>query len=377
MTPDGSGYLLYHSIGMFRGKARAISDALSSFVADWSEPDDAQWAKALELRSAFIERWRTLIGAPLGTVTTTENVTAALFSIIGGLPQCHLNGRRLLVAGDCFPSLHFLLDGLARRFGFTLDTVPLRPGEYWVREEDILRRWDSNVGLALLTSVTSTASYRCDLESLVEHGRRMGSLIGVDITQGAGILPYRVDAPHVDFIVSSSLKWLCGTPGAGILYVEPSLLQSCQPELRGWFSQEDIFSWQIDAFSFAGDARRFDHGTPSILACVGTLPCLAWHAEQEPALAHNRMLVDKIIAFADSAGFELASPQDEARRGGSIMVRLPVGIDGARVVGGLRSAGVFADCRGATLRLSPGYITTSEGVERLFETLPRLTYMAA
>ena len=125
----------------------------------------------------------------------------------------------MLVAADCFPSLHFLLAGLAERHGFRLDTVPLRPGESWVREEDFIERWTADVGVALVTQVTSTASYRCDLPVLVAHGRRIGSLVGVDVTQGIGLIPYDAQAPEVDFTVSTSLKWLSGTAGAGILHV--------------------------------------------------------------------------------------------------------------------------------------------------------------
>ena len=59
-----------------------------------------------------------LIGAPAGTLTTAENVTTALYSLIGSLPDRHLRGRKLLIAADCFPSLHFLLAGMAERRGF-------------------------------------------------------------------------------------------------------------------------------------------------------------------------------------------------------------------------------------------------------------------
>ncbi len=370
-TQDGSGYFLYHSIGMYPGKAEDMESAFSSFARSWGKLDDGQWMRALGARQQFIELWSKLIGAPKGTLTSAENVTTALYSLIGALPEEHLKNRTLLVAGDCFPSLHFLLSGLAKRFGFDLRTVPLRPGESWVRDEDIIAAWDGSVGLALLTFVTSTASHRCDLESLVAHGRRMGSLVGVDITQGVGLLPFHVDKPHVDFTVSTSLKWLCGTPGAGIIHVAEPLLSTCEPELRGWFSQDDIFSWDLDAFAYAGDARRFDHGTPSVLACAGSVPALQWHARQDKAalLAHNRSLGQSIIDTAPSLGMELASPRDATRRGGSIMLRLPDGVDPAASVNRLRDQGIHTDCRGRIMRLSPGTVTSAEGVDRLFAGL--------
>src|SRR5262245_2558410 len=371
---SGSVYFLYHSIGMFPGKEALIAEGLRKYAHLWSLPDDSQWPQALAIRQKFVERWRSLINAQPGTLTTAENVTTALYSLIGSLPPRYLGGRRVLVAADCFPSLHFLLAGLAQQHGFSLDTVPLRAGESWVREEDFIARWTADVGVALITQVTSTASYRCDIAALVAHGRRMGSLVGVDVTQGIGLIPHDAQTPEVDFTGSTSLKWLSGTAGAGILQVRAALLRECRPELRGWFSQENPFSWDLNAFNYAPDARRFDHGTPSVVACAGTLPALQWHAQQDCAalLSHNRSLTDAIIAGADDLGLELVTPRDESRRGGSVMLKVPTSADPRAVVDRLRTADIYTDCRGTTLRLSPGNVTTLSGVERLLNELGRL-----
>ncbi len=305
-----SGYFLYHSIGTFPDKGRLVGEALSAFSQSWSAENDGQWPAALGARQDFIDAWRQLIDAPAGSLTTSENVTAALYSLVGALPQSRLRGRRFLIGADCFPSLHFLLAKLAERFGFTLDTVPIRPGEKWVRDEDFIARWQDDVGVALLTFVTSTASHQCDVKALTEHGKRVGSIVGADITQGVGLLPFSIADTGVDFVVSTSLKWLCGTSGAGILQVGPELLATCEPELRGWFSQEDPFSWALDSFAYAADIRRFDHGTPAILANVASLPGLAWVARtgMDAIHKHNAALTRRIIDQASENGWEIGSP---------------------------------------------------------------------
>ncbi len=369
-----SGYFLYHSIGTFPGKAKAVASALSAFAEIWSAEDDGQWPAALQQRQAFIGAWERQIHAGAGTLTTTENVTSGLYNLLGALPDGTLEGRRILVAGDCFPSLHFLLSGLARRFDFTLETVPLRDGETWVRDEDVIARWQPDVALALLTQVTSTASYRCDLELLVAHGRRMGSLVGVDITQGVGVVPFSVATLDPDFVVSTSLKWLCGTSGAGILYVKPDLLGRCAPELRGWFSQPNPFSWDLDAFSYAPDARRFDNGTPAILASIASLPGLLWVEQTgvDAIAAHNRSMGEQLIDWAQGRGLRLASPETAAQRGGSVMLRLPETVKPAELVGQLRARKLYCDARGATLRLSPGAVTQREDISALCDALGEL-----
>jgi len=278
------------------------------------------------------------------------------------------------VAEDGFPSIHFLLSGLAERYGFTLQTVPLRQGAHWVEEDDMIAEWDEDVALALLTWISSTTSHRNDLTRLVAHGRAMGSLIGVDITQGAGLLPYDVTAPQVDFVISTSLKWLCGTPGAGILYVADALMPLCEPDLRGWFSQANPFSWALDAFAFAPDARRFDNGTPSTLSAIASLPALEWRMQQDDAsfVAHNLALSTRLLEGLEAMGLTLATPREPERRGGSLMVSLPESTPAAEVVNQLRAQGIYMDCRGQTLRMSPGPITTEAGVLRTLAALDAL-----
>ena len=367
-------YFLYHSIGMYPNKARDLAGALAEFAFVWGRPDDGQWAYALGTRQRFIDRWRAILNAPSQSVTTFESVTGAFHALLASLPPGHLRGRSVLVGADCFPSNHFLLQGMAAKYGFTLKTVPLRQGAAHVEDEDFLDHWTPQVGLALLTWISSTTSHRIDLGSMVAHGRRMGSLIGADITQGAGLIPFDVMAPEVDFAISTSLKWMCGTPGAGVLYLSPRLIAHCEPELRGWFSQPNPFNWDITKFALAADIRRFDNGTPGVMAALTSLPALDWHAGQDPAamLAHNRVLTARLIAAADELGLEMVNPSAETKRGGSVMLRLPDAHPAAEVVAQLRALGIYTDNRSQTLRLSPGVMSSLAGTERLITALTQL-----
>ena len=371
MLNDGSGYFLSHSIGQYPGKTADLAQAMAEFAAVWGAGNDGQWAYALGRRAAFVAQWRAIINAPADTVTTCENVTSGLHALMTALPDGALRGKRVLVAADCFPSNQFLLTGLAARMGFSLETVPLRQGAAWVEDEDFIANWGPDVGLALLTWVSSTSSHRIDLDALVAHGRRMGSLIGVDITQAAGLLPFDARDPAVDFALSTSLKWMCGTPGAGILHVAPALTAQCQPDNRGWFSQDNPFSWDLDKFALAPDIRRFDNGTPGTMAAAASLPALDWHARQDGAalLAHNRALTAGIIEAAEDAGLPLMTPRPEAARGGSVMLRLADPATAQRQLQALRETDLHADVRGATLSLSPGFVTTGDGTDRLIRAL--------
>jgi kynureninase len=367
MTDDGSGYFLYHSIGQYPGKAADLQAAMAELTQVWGTANDQQWNYLFKQRARFIDLWQNLIGAPAGTLTSCENVTQALHTFMTSLPKKLLQGKRVLVAADCFPSNHFLLAGLSERLGFTLETVPMRQGASYVADEDMLASWDRDVAVALVTWVSSTSSHRVNLSALVKHGKAMGSIVGIDITQAAGLLPFSVVEPRADFVISTSLKWMCGTPGAGVLYVENNLLQECQPELRGWFSQDNPFSWALDQFRLAPDIRRFDNGTPGMMAAAASVPALEWHARQDKTemIAHNRHLSDRLIVIADEHDLSVISPRSETERGGSIMIKLHDKLLASDVLQELKRHGVFADSRGQVLRFSPGPMTTDQGMERV------------
>ena len=363
------GYFLYHSIGLYPGKEDDMAQAMAEFSQVWAAPDDKQWGYVLRKRQDFVEAWGRLINAPKGSITHVDNVTEALHKLMRALPESLLKGRVVLVGEDCFPSLHFLLAGLAPKIGFTLVTVPRSHGKAWVETEDFIAHWGADVALALLTWVTSTASAKMDYPALVAHGRAMGSLIVADITQAAGLLPFDVMEPRVDFVISTSLKWLCGTPGAGILYVDKPLLADLHPEGRGWFSQNNPFSWDLDKFQYAPDIRRFDTGTPGSVAAIASLPALRWFTAQDQSAiaARNRAMVDRIIAHADALDLPLLSPREADRRGGACMVQMPDKAEAAAVVGALGVEGYSVDFRGNILRLSPGIVTDDTAIDTVFE----------
>lgn len=362
-----SGYFLYHSIGMFPGKRAKIRAALADYAERWSAEDDGQWGYALERQGLFLELWRQLMNAPVGTVAQAESVTAALYNLVRALPEARLRGGKVLIAQDCFPSLHFLLAEVVRRLGGELVTVSPAEGEAWVSDDRMIAHWDHGVRLALLTWVTSTSSHLSDLERLVQHGADMGSLVGIDVTQGIGIRPYDIARIGADFTIGSSLKWLGGVSGAAVLQVSPQLIEECSPELRGWFSQSNPFNWDLGSFAFAPDARRFGNGTPSSLPAIGSIPGLSYVLETgvEALAKDNVQKSARLCEWVLAKGLSLASPAASTRRGGSVMIRLPGTVDPQPLLAALKAEGLYADARGTVLRLSPGIVTDMEALEHL------------
>lgn len=347
---------------------------LTRFSQVWGALDDGQWGYALTRQAEFLDRWRKVINAPDHSLAQCESVTAALHSILRGLPRSKLSGGKILVARDCFPSLHFLLAEVARQVGCVLVTVDPAEGEAFVSDQRMIEAWGKDVRLALLTWVTSTSSHMSDAAALVAHGHAQGSVVVVDVTQGVGIRPYDVAKVGADFTIGSSLKWLCGASGAAIIQGRPEMIADCEPELRGWFSQSNPFNWDLDAFAFAPDARRFGNGTPSPMPAAASVPGLDYVlATGIDALCRDNLdKTGQVVAWAQAAGLAMASPAEAVRRGGSVMLSLPDRLDAANVVAQLREQGIHVDARGQTLRVSPGIVTSQAGVDRLTAALAKL-----
>jgi selenocysteine lyase/cysteine desulfurase len=59
-------------------------------------------------------------------------------------------------------------------------------------------------------------------------------MVVLDTYQSAGTVPFSVKELNTDFATGGSVKWLCGGPGAGYLYVRPDLFDKLQPKTTGW-----------------------------------------------------------------------------------------------------------------------------------------------
>ena len=197
----------------------------------------------------------------------------------------------MLIADDCFPSLHFLLSELAERIGFTLVTVRTRPGGIGVEEGDFLATWDARVALGVVTWVTSTASRRADLGTIIAHARAHGSLVAADITQAAGKSAIR----HRAIPGGLRCQHLPEMDGCGALAPASAmshLVCSKRCDLGfGSFSQPDPFNWHID-----GSAWPTTRGVSTTVAvlfavtrpCRGCAGCMRTGIAQ--VSAHNLLL---------------------------------------------------------------------------------------
>jgi selenocysteine lyase/cysteine desulfurase len=171
----------------------------------------------------------------------------------------------------------------------------------------------------------------------------------VDVAQSAGILPLSVAALGAPVVLGSCIKWLCGGPGAGFLWIDPTLGATLEPLDVGWFSHADPFEFDIHAWTPAPDARRFWGGTPTVAPFVVAAESLRRLGATgiERVFAHNRTLMH---AFVDALPAAWRARVRTDGIGGTLCVAL--GAEFEPVTRALAADGVRFDTRGPVVRLS-------------------------
>ena len=188
-------------------------------------------------------------------------------------------------------------------------------------------------------------------------------MVIADIYQSAGTVPINVRELGVDFATGGSVKWLCGGPGAGYLYVRRDLWPTLEPRLTGWVAHRNPFAFDPGAMDYAPDAYRFLNGTPNIpgLYAARSGYEILGEVGVENIRAKSIRQTSKLIALAEAAGFPINSPKDSSQRGGTVTLDVP---NGYEVTQELLRRDVLVDYRpGAGIRVAPHFYTKDEELD--------------
>jgi kynureninase len=210
------------------------------------------------------------------------------------------------------------------------------------------------------------------VKAIVEQAHRVGALVLLDVYQSAGTVALDASSWDVDFMIGGTIKWLCGGPACGYLYVRPDLQKDLQPRLTGWVAHAAPFDFAQAPMRYAETVRRFSQGTPSIPALYSAMPGLRIIEEVGVAAIakESGRRTAWMIEHALERGWKVNSPRDVNQRGGSVMVGVS---DGPAMVNRLAEKKVFVDSRpGVGLRISPHFFNHDDEVQEALSVLQEL-----
>ena len=339
-------YLASHTLGPM---PRRAADRLDEFARMWAERGIRAWAEGW---------WRTpmdvgdqigrIVGAPAGSTVMQQNVAVAEAITLSCFRPVDPARNRVVFERGNFPSVRYLYQAQPE-----LEVV--------VCEDDaeIVERIDERTLLVPISHVLFKDSVIQDVEPIVRRAHEVGARVILDCYQSAGIVPVDLTALGVDFAVGGSVKWLCGGPANGWLYVRPDLAEALQPTYVGWQAHARPFAFE-ETLEYAAGAARFLTGTPNPAAhMAGTA---GYELIEEIGVEHIRenslRQTELLIELAGAAGFGIHSTRDAARRGGAVIVDVP---EAAAVYAELEERAILCDFRpDAGIRIGPHFFNTDD-----------------
>ena len=364
---DTCTYLVSHSLGAMPRAARVSA---MQFLDQWERRGVRAWAEGWwEVGRQTGDLLAPLLGVPSGTVTMVQNVSVAQSVIVSSL-DFRGSRRRIVTPRLDFPTNHYVFEGW-RRCGAEVVYVEspdglTQPPEYW------LPLIDEHTALVCCSLVLFRSSAITDVAPIIERARAVGAAVVLDVYQATGTVPLDLGALGVEFAVGGSVKWLCGGPGAGYLYVRPDVAAMLAPAVSGWAAHARPFAFETGPISYAEGSERFASGTPNVSAW--TIAQAGYRIVNEigvPAIrAKSLRQTRRIIEHALARGWSVRTPLQDAHRGGTVTIDVP---DSARVAADLIARDVVIDHRpNAGIRMAPHFYTTDDEVDHALAVMDEL-----
>jgi kynureninase len=352
-------YLINHSLAAMPA---AAEERLGEYARMWRERGIRSWGEGWwDMAWTVGDQLGRILGAPPGSIVMHQNVTIAEAVVLSCFTQAGPRNRVVYEEAN-FPSVRYLYQAQPQ-----LEVVAVPD------DAAIVEAIDERTLLVPISHVLFRNGEIQDVEPIVRRAHEAGAHVVLDCYQSAGVVPFDLTGLGVDFAVGGSVKWLCGGPGAGWLYVRPDLAERLEPTLVGWQAHARPFAFEPE-LEYATGARRFLTGTPNVPALYAATA--GYDVIEEVGVERIRerslVLTELMIAACDAAGLEIVSPREPARRGGTVTVSTP---DHAACHAQLMARGVLCDFRpdpSGGIRLGPHFYNSEAEVERAVAELAEI-----
>lgn len=364
---DKTVYLISHSLGAM---PKATYEKLHEYADAWATRGVRAWAEGWwDMPVTIGDEIGRIIGADPGSVVMHQNVSicqSLILSCFEPTPE-----RNKIVYSELnFPSVMYVYEAHARTGKLRIETVKSDDG-ITVPLERMLEAIDETTLLVPFSHVLFKSGFLQDAKAIIDRAHQVGAMVVLDTYQSAGTVPFSVKELNTDFATGGSVKWLCGGPGAGYLYVRPDLHDKLQPKTTGWMAHENPFAFDTE-LRYASDVSRFLHGSPGIPALYAAKAGYAIINEigVDKIRAKSVRQTEYLIRLAEEAGFTVTSPRNASQRGGTITIAHEHAAAMAKEL--VRREFIIDYRPGAGIRISPHFYTSDHELELIIEEMKKI-----
>jgi len=362
-------YLVNHSLGAMPAR---VHDKLREFADQWATRGVRAWGEGWWDTPVTVGNvLAKLLNAPKDSVVMHQNVSV-IQSLIASCIDFSKPRNKVVYTDQNFPTNMYVWEG-CKALGARIECVPT--DGIHVDTQRVLDAIDETTAIVPISHVTYKSHFVQDAKAIQKRAREVGALVLLDTYQSLGTVPVDVKALDVDMVCGGSVKWLCGGPGAGYLYVRPELLPKLSPRITGWAAHAAPFAFEMGEQRYANDIRRMLNGSPAVASfCTATAGYeLAIECGVDNIRNWSTKLTENLRRQLVEAGFKINSPERVEQRGGTLTVGLHSDENGPAFVKALEARGILVDHRpGAGIRVSPHYYTLEEELDEFVEAVQEL-----
>jgi kynureninase len=362
-----STYLISNSLGAM---PRGVYDAMRGYADSWAERGVRAWEEGWwEMAVGVGDKIAPLIGARPGEISLHQNVTL-IQAVIASCFDFRGSRNKIVMTDLEFPSIQYFYHEqrrLSARVELVESNNPVR-----MNLEKFLAAIDETTLLVPISLVLFRSSHIVDARAIIERAHRVGAHVILDVFQAAGTIPIDVRALGADFAVGGVLKWLCGGPGVGYLYVREDLRAKLRPALTGWIAHRRPFGFEAGAIDAREDSYRYLNGTPHIPALYACQPGLDIlnSVGIHPIRAKSLRMTTRLLDGAKSRGWRVNTPENPAERGGTVSIDCPHAREVCRE---LLAREILVDYRPkAGVRFSPHFYNREEECDFALEQVDEI-----
>jgi selenocysteine lyase/cysteine desulfurase len=346
---------------------KRTADAITAFALENTQEGATHYPRWEIKEKQLREQFKALINAPsIDDIALLKNTSEALSVVAHGLQWN--TGDQVIISDQEFPSNRIVWESLAQ-YGVEVIEVDLNNHES--PELEITHAATNKTRLISISSVQYATGLKVDLNELGEFCSDNDILFCVDAIQSIGATVTDVQACKADFMMADGHKWMLGPEGLALFFCSARVRDQLKLYQYGWHMVEDAGNYDTKEWQIASSARRFECGSPNMLAIHGLSASLSLLLEiGMDTVEHGlQRRIDFLLKQLDSVpDLEILSATEPERRAGIITFKYHHR-DHSTLQRCLMKNGVICAKRGGGIRFSPHFYTPDSVIERAIEIL--------
>ena len=362
-----STYMISNSLGAM---PRRVYNEMQAYADSWAHRGVRAWEEGWwDMAVGVGDKIAPLIGARSGEISLHQNVTL-IQAVISSCFDFRGPRNKVVMTDLEFPSIQYFYHE-QRRNGARVALIPSNDPVRFDLDR-FLAAIDETTLLVPISQVLFRSAFIVNAQAIIEKAHKVGAYVILDLFQATGTIPIDVRALNTDFAVGGVLKWLCGGPGVGYLYVREDLRAKLSPAITGWIAHRRPFGFEPGAIDSREDSFRYLNGTPHVPALYACQPGLEiLNQAGISAIREKSMrLTARLFEAARAHGWRVNTPENPAERAGTVSVDCPHAPEVCRE---LLAREILVDYRPkAGVRLSPHFYNREEECDFAIEEMAEI-----